>query len=225
MFTGLVSGMGEVVRVSARQGVTRFTFRSPYPAGELKQGVSIAVNGVCLTLIADGGRDGTFEVEAGGETLRRSTLGGLRPGDQVHLELAMRASDRIGGHLVQGHVDGVGKVRRTGKIRGDWVLEIGIPPGLSRYIVEKGSISVDGVSLTVGSTRSAWFRVHIIPTTAAGTLLTEYRVGHPVNVEVDILAKYVESLAGWRSRAKAPAGQSLDSLTTQARDVGGRSVS
>jgi riboflavin synthase len=196
MFTGLVTGVGEVVRVVPRQGVRGLTIRSRFPVEELRRGASVSVHGVCLTLIADGSGDGTFRVEAGVETLRRSVLGGLRAGSRVHLELAMRANDRLGGHLVQGHVDGIGKVRRTGRLGGDWILEIDVPSGLSRYIVEKGSICVDGVSLTVGRIRSRTFRVHVIPATAATTRLTEYRVGHPVNLEVDILAKYVESILG-----------------------------
>ncbi len=117
----------------------------------------------------------------------------------------MRADDRLGGHIVQGHVDGLGKIRRRGRIGGEWVLEIGIPERLRRYVVEKGSICIDGVSLTVGRTGPEWFRVHIIPATAASTRLTDYRVGRPVHIEVDLLAKYVESLVG---RAKRPSGDS-----------------
>ena len=147
-------------------------------------------------MVADGSEDGVFRVEAGAETLKRSVLGRLRSGDGVHLERALRVDDRLGGHLVQGHVDGVGRVRRTGRMAGEWTLEIGIPPRLRRYVVEKGSICVDGVSLTVGRTGPGWFRVHIIPATAAATRLTAYRAGHLVNIEVDLLAKYVESLLG-----------------------------
>ena len=115
-------------------------------------------------------------------------------GDRVHLEQALRANDRLGGHLVQGHVDGVGRVRRRGRMGGELVLEIGIPVRLGRYVVEKGSICVDGVSLTVGRRAAGWFRVHIIPATVAATRLAECRVGRPVNIEVDLMAKYAESL-------------------------------
>lgn len=196
MFTGLVSGVGEIVRVRTRRGARELTIRSPFPLEDLCRGASIAVHGVCLTLVADGSKDGVFRVEAGAETLRRSILGRLRSGDGVHLERALRVDDRLGGHLVQGHVDGVGRVRRVGRLAGEWTLEIGIPPRLRRYVVEKGSICVDGVSLTVGRTGPGWFRVHIIPATAAVTRLTGYKAGQMVNIEVDLLAKYVESLLG-----------------------------
>jgi riboflavin synthase len=208
MFTGLVSGVGEVIRVRIRQGIRELTIRSPFPPEDLRPGASIAVHGVCLTLVAQGSADGVFRVEAGKETLHRTVLGRIRVGDRVHLERALRADDRLGGHLVQGHVDGIGKIRRRGRAGGEWVLEIGIPPRMRRYVVEKGSICVDGVSLTVGRTGPGWFRVHIIPATAAATRLTDYRVGRPVNIEVDLLAKYVESLAGPLVRLPDSRGES-----------------
>jgi riboflavin synthase len=208
MFTGLVSGVGEVIRVRIRQGIRELTIRSPFPPEDLRPGASIAVHGVCLTLVAQGSADGVFRVEAGKETLHRTVLGRIRVGDRVHLERALRADDRLGGHLVQGHVDGIGKIRRRGRAGGEWVLEIGIPPRMRRYVVEKGSICVDGVSLTVGRTGPGWFRVHIIPATVASTRLTDYRVGRPVNIEVDLLAKYVESLAGPLVRLPGSRGES-----------------
>lgn len=194
MFTGLVSGVGEIVRVRSRRGVRELSILSPYPPEDLIPGASIAVQGVCLTLISQGSADGLFQAEVGPETQRRTTLGRLRVGDRVHLEQALRASDRLGGHLVQGHIDGVGRVRRRGRVGGEIVLEIGIPVRLGRYVVEKGSICVDGVSLTVGRRGAGWFRVHLIPATVAATRLAECRIGRPVNIEVDLMAKYAESL-------------------------------
>lgn len=209
MFTGLVSGVGEVVRVRTRRGLRELAIRSPFPPEDLPRGASIAVQGVCVTLIAPGSSDGLFHAEIGPETLRRTTLGRLRAGDRVHLETALKASDRLGGHLVQGHVDGVGRVRRRGRMGGEHVLEIGLPVRMGRYVVEKGSISVDGVSLTVGRKGAGWFRVHIIPATASATNLADYRIGRPVNIEVDLMAKYAESLCGSAGvQASHPRGMS-----------------
>jgi riboflavin synthase len=193
MFTGLVQGIGEIRQVRDRAGVRSFRIRSPFAGGDLHRGESVAVHGVCLTLTEDGMPDGTFLVDAARETLRRTTLARLRGGDRVHLERALAAGDRLGGHLVQGHVDGVGLLRRSTRVRGEWILSVLHPRRLAPYIVEKGSIAIDGVSLTVGLVRSAGFRVHIIPTTANETLLARYRPGRRVNLEVDVIAKYVES--------------------------------
>jgi riboflavin synthase len=194
MFTGLVEGIGEVRAARTRAGIRDLTIRSPFPVGDLTEGASIAVHGVCLTLVENGSANGTFRVQAVPETLRRSTIGRLRVGDSVHLERALRADARLGGHFVQGHVDGLGRVRRSSREHGETVLEIAIPARLERYVVEKGSIAIDGVSLTVGRKGARWLRVHIIPKTAAATLLAGYRAGHKVNLEVDLLAKYAESL-------------------------------
>jgi riboflavin synthase len=204
MFTGLVEGMGEIVGVSDRAGTREIRIRPPFPPEELRAGDSISVHGVCLTLTGDAGRDRTFCVQAVAETQRRSTLGGLRAGDRVHLERALRAGDRMGGHLVQGHVDGLGQVRRSSREGGSWVLEISVPPELARYIVEKGSICVDGVSLTVVRRTRDLFRVDIVPHTAEATLLASYAPGRRVNLEVDVVAKYVESLL--RADGRLPSG-------------------
>jgi riboflavin synthase len=194
MFTGLVEGIGEVRGVRTRAGVRDLTIRSSFPREDLAEGASIAVNGVCLTLVGPGGTEGDFTVQAVPETLHRTTIGRLKAGDTVHLERALRADARLGGHFVQGHVDGLGRVRRAGRRQGETTLEIAIPGRLERYIVEKGSIAIDGVSLTVGRVGPGWMRVHIIPKTAAVTLLAGYRAGHAVNLEVDLIAKYTESL-------------------------------
>ena len=194
MFTGLVEGIGRVSGVRSRAGVRELTIRSPFPKEDLSEGASIAVSGVCLTLVSGGSDDGVFRAQAVAETLRRTTIGRLRVGDAVHLERALRAGARIGGHFVQGHVDGLGRIRRSIRASGETTLEVAIPRRLNRYVVEKGSIAIDGVSLTVGRCGAGWMRVHIVPKTAAATLLADYRAGRKVNLEVDLLAKYAESL-------------------------------
>jgi riboflavin synthase len=182
MFTGLVEQTGEVER-----GGTRLAVRTPL-ATELERGDSIAVNGVCLTAvdISDEG----FEADVMEETLVRSTLGRLAAGERVNLELALRVGDRLGGHFVQGHVDSTGRVLDIEQREHSRVLHIGTPPELLRYIVEKGSIAVDGVSLTVMEVDSDGFSVALIPETLERTTLGEIAEGDPVNLEVDMLAKY-----------------------------------
>ena len=196
MFTGLVEDIGEIVGLRSRGGVREIAIRTTLSPPELHAGDSVSVHGVCLTLIAECAPDGVFRVQAVSETLRRTTLGKLRSGSRVHLERALRLGDRLGGHLVQGHVDGLGSVRRAERIGGEWVLEVGVPSRWRRYLVEKGSICVDGVSLTVARIGAGWFRVHIVPVTAASTLFAHYRPGRDVNLEVDLIAKYVGSLFG-----------------------------
>jgi len=194
MFTGLVEDVGEIVGLKDHAGLREITVRSALPATELRAGDSVSVQGVCLTLIADGQPDGTFRVQAVTETVRRSTLAKVRSGDPVHLERALKLGDRLGGHLVQGHVDGRGRVRRVERVGSESILDIGIPAHLRRYVVEKGSICVDGVSLTVARTGRDWFQIYIVPATAKATCLARYRPGQEVNLEVDLVAKYVESL-------------------------------
>ncbi|MDM7915216.1 MAG: riboflavin synthase, partial [Candidatus Eisenbacteria bacterium] len=177
--------------------------RSPFPKADLVAGASIAVHGVCLTLVESGGDDGVFRVQAGRETLRRSVLRGLRVGSLVHLERALAAGDRLGGHIVQGHVDGIGRIARVQRGGGETVLDVAAAPEILRYLVEKGSVTVDGVSLTVGRVGARAFRVHVIPKTAETTLLARYRPGRRVNLEADILAKYVEALLRARDRSGA----------------------
>jgi riboflavin synthase len=190
VFTGLVQDLGTVTAVDASDDGVRLAVESGL---ELSEGDSVAVNGVCLTATAVG--DGGFRADVMNETLRRSSLAGLEAGSQVNLELPLRAADRLGGHFVQGHVDGVGGVwdfREEGFSR---VVTIGVPAELMRYVVEKGSITVDGVSLTVSALGDDWLQVSLIPETLERTILGEIGVGQPVNLEVDVLAKYVERLA------------------------------
>jgi riboflavin synthase len=201
VFTGIVEEMGRVVEVTALPGDSaRVVVRGPIVTSDARSGDSIAVNGVCLTAVTV--TDGTFSADVMAETLRRSSLGSLRPGDGVNLERPMPADGRFGGHIVQGHVDGVGRIRSRHPSEHWELVEIDLPTGLGRYLVEKGSITVDGVSLTVVEVVDGpepWFSVSLIPTTMAETTLGTRAVGAPVNLEVDVIAKYVERLAGARS--------------------------
>jgi riboflavin synthase len=191
LFTGLVADLGEVAAVDGTDDGVRLTVATAL-ASELGEGDSIAVNGVCLT--ARGVTGGGFTADVMNETLLRSSLAGVGPGSAVNLELALRAADRLGGHVMQGHVDGVGVVagiREDGFAR---VVTITAGPQLLRYVVEKGSIAVDGVSLTVARIDDAGFDVSLIPETLKRTNLGAAEVGRRVNLEVDVLAKYVEKL-------------------------------
>lgn len=191
MFTGLIADLGAVSELELdRQGAT-LRIASPL-ARELQEGDSIAVNGVCLTATKVG--EGDFETQAMHETLRRTSLGGLEAGARVNLELALRAGDRLGGHVVQGHVDGTGTVRGAREDGFARVLEIETDPSLARYLVEKGSVAVDGVSLTVSALEDGGFAVSLIPETLERTSLGRIGEGSRVNIEVDILAKHVERL-------------------------------
>jgi riboflavin synthase len=191
LFTGLVQDLGTVTGVDASADGVTLGVRTRL-AGELAEGDSIAVDGVCLTAtaIADGG----FRAEVMQETLRRSSLGAAEAGSGVNLELPLRASDRLGGHIVQGHVDGLGSVRDVRDEGFARVVTIAAPPELLRYVVAKGSIAVNGVSLTVVEVGDDWFSVSLIPETLERTTLGAAAAGAPVNLEVDVLAKYVEKL-------------------------------
>jgi len=192
MFTGIIEEMGELVVLDIDGDSARLAFRAPLVSSDAVHGASIAVNGVCLTVVEVNGATVTADVMR--ETLERSTLGGLRPGEKVNLERAVRASDRLGGHIVQGHIDAAGVVvSRTPGERWD-VVRIGLPDSLSRYLVEKGSIAVDGVSLTVSAVGDDWFEVSLIPTTLELTTLGLRKPGEWVNLEVDVIAKHVERL-------------------------------
>jgi riboflavin synthase len=196
MFTGLIADLGTVTALEAGAAGATLTIETSL-AGELAEGDSIAVNGVCLTATSVYG--GSFRAEAMNETLRRSSLGALEPGAEVNLELALRAGDRLGGHVVQGHVDGTGVISGTHEEGFSRVLELEIEPELARYLVEKGSVAIDGVSLTVSALREDGFAVSLIPETLKRTNLGKAQVRTPVNIEVDILAKHVERLLGARA--------------------------
>jgi riboflavin synthase len=193
VFTGIVEELGSVVELTAN----RLVVAGPLVTKDVAHGDSIAVNGACLTVVEV--RNDTVAADVMPETWERTSLGALRPGDPVNLERAATLSTRLGGHLVQGHVDGVGTLaaREPGE-RWDTV-RFTIPPELARYLVPKGSVAVDGVSLTVIDTDPDWFTVGLIPTTLELTTLGRKQPGDPVNLEVDVVAKYVEKLLGVRS--------------------------
>ncbi|MCZ4550578.1 riboflavin synthase subunit alpha [Williamsia sp. 1138] len=194
MFTGIVEERGSIVAREDLTDAARFTVRGPLVTSDAGHGDSISVNGVCLTVV-DVLAGGDFTVDVMGETLRRSSLEAVGPGSPVNLERAMPASGRFGGHIVQGHVDGVGTVESVDAGENWTVVRIAITGSLARYIVEKGSITVDGVSLTVSSVGPDWFEISLIPTTLTLTTLGAAAPGVVVNLEVDVIAKYVERLA------------------------------
>ncbi len=192
MFTGLVADVGRVLAVRPAGKGRSLLIQTAFDLDQVELGASIAHDGVCLTVeTKDKDR---FTVTAGRETLEVTTLGGWSVGRKVHLEQALRVGDHLGGHLVQGHVDGVGAVLSVDKQQESWVIWVEAPPDLARYMVTKGSVCIDGVSLTVNQVRGAAFRVNIIPHTATNTHMTELSPGSRVNLEVDVLARYVERL-------------------------------
>ncbi|MFJ6466589.1 riboflavin synthase [Streptomyces sp. NPDC091387] len=198
MFTGIVEELGEVTAVENLGDASRFRLRGPVVTEGAKHGDSIAVNGVCLTVVEHGEQEFTADVMA--ETLNRSSLGALRPGSRVNLERPMAVGGRLGGHIVQGHVDGTGRIVER-KASENWeIVKVSLPAELTRYVVEKGSITVDGVSLTVVDAGPDYFTISLIPTTLALTTLGHKEPGDPVNLEVDVIAKYVERLLGHRAQ-------------------------
>lgn len=203
MFTGIVEELGKVARLDRLADSARLTVHGPLITETVELGSSIAVNGVCVTVTGAG--DGQFTADVMGETLARTSLGALSAGGPVNLERPVRADGRLDGHIVQGHVDGTGVVS-TRKPSDNWhVLRISISPGLLRYIAKKGSVAVDGVSLTVSDLSEAaepagWFEVSLIPETLARTTLGSAQPGDIVNIEVDVIAKYVERLLAGAGR-------------------------
>ena len=201
MFTGIVEELGRVVEVTKlADDSARLVVSGPLVTADARHGDSIAVNGVCLTVVDL--VEGSFSADVMAETLQRSSLGALEVGDPVNLERPMSADGRFGGHIVQGHVDGMGRIRARRPSENWEVVEVDLPAALARYLVEKGSITVDGVSLTVVDVVDAdqpWFSVSLIPTTLAATTLGTRQVGDPVNLEVDVIAKYVERMVGVRA--------------------------
>ena len=196
MFTGIVEELGEVTGIDRSDTAAVLAVRAPTVTSDAQDGDSIAVNGVCLTVIDVDGV--TFRADVMAETLTRSSLSALTPGDPVNLERALTIDTRLGGHLVQGHVDGTGRIVQPYAGEAWETVRISLPDGLARYVAEKGSIAVDGVSLTVVDVTDDDFAVGLIPTTLARTTLGRIRPGDPVNLEVDVLAKYVERLLAGR---------------------------
>jgi riboflavin synthase len=202
VFTGIVEELGEIVGIERAGDSARLTVRGPLVTGDASDGDSIAINGVCLTVT--GSQGGVFSADVMGETLSRSSLSGLTPGTAVNLERPLRPDGRLGGHIVQGHVDGTGAVVARRPARGWDVVRISIPPSLARYVVEKGSVAVDGISLTVSALGESegehWFEVSLIPATLERTTLGSKQPGAVVNLEVDMIAKYVERLLAGRAQ-------------------------
>jgi riboflavin synthase len=196
MFTGIIEELGTIRRIEADDLGARLEVTSEQSAATCRIGESLAVNGVCLTIVEKG--SDWVAADVSDETLRRTSLGNLRPGSTVNLERPLTPSSLLGGHVVQGHVDATGRFIEARRVGDGYVVRIGHPTDLGRYIVEKGSISVDGISLTVASTGEDWFEIAVIPHTWRMTNLSRLDAGQSVNLEVDILAKYVEKMMAYR---------------------------
>lgn len=192
MFTGIIEAVGEIIEVRDTGEFRRLRIAAPDIAGGAAAGASIAADGVCVT--ATDVRDGSFAADLSRETLERTTFGHARAGRKVNLERPLRADGRLGGHIVQGHVDGVGRIRRFDRAGDDWTLEVGYPPAAAPRLVWKGSIAVDGISLTVAALDAESVSIAVIPYTMEHTNLSDRRTGDAVNLEFDVLAKYVERL-------------------------------
>ena len=201
MFTGLVEGIGTVKAISRRGEDLRLTVAPLVDMSDVRTGDSISISGVCLTVTDI--KAGALTADVSGETLSRSTLGTLRLGDEVNLERALRFTDRLGGHLVSGHVDGVGSLLRKEEQQRSWILKIAMDAALSRYVIEKGSIAVDGISLTVNRCEETAFEVNVIPETGRVTTILKKKVGDLVNIETDLIGKYVEKFF-MKEQASAP---------------------
>jgi riboflavin synthase len=192
MFTGLIEALGRVVERTPGRGSTRLAIASSLPVPDMKEGESVAVDGVCLTVAR---REGDrFCADAIAETLSRTTLAGLRRGDDVNLERAMQLGDRLGGHLVQGHVDDTARVREVRRRGDDVRIRLALPPALRRYVAFKGSVTLQGVSLTVSAVEASGFEVALIPETLTRMTLGRLKAGDRVNVEVDLISRYLERL-------------------------------
>lgn len=198
MFTGLVEGLGTVRSLTPQANAIEFAVAPPVETGDgVRIGESVAINGCCLTVVRASPDEWSFQ--AGAETLSRTNLGKLGPGDRVNIERSLRVGDRLGGHFVQGHIDGPGRVTRIDR-DGDWVnMHFSVAPALARQMVVKGSIAVDGVSLTLVTVGSDSFSIALIPHTLDVTTLGARRVGDSVNIETDIVGKYLEKLLSQQS--------------------------
>ena len=209
MFTGIIEGAGKIIGKRTVGGGMAYDFDAAYDLTDPEEGESIAVNGVCLT--AYNIRGNQFSADVSPETLSRTKLGSLGPGETVNLERALRLSDRLGGHLVSGHVDCLATVTARKEMGNYTLFTFSLPTGLDRYIIEKGSITIDGVSLTVNSCRKGEFSVSIIPHTLKITTLGKLKVGSRVNIEVDIIGKYIEKLLSPGSEPGKEGGEGINS--------------
>ena len=210
MFTGLILGVGETMRVIAGSNEARFVFRPRFAAPEWVKGESIAVNGVCLTV--ESFDRSSFTAYASGETLAVTTLGELRPGRAVNLERALALGDRLGGHLVSGHVDGIATVESVASASSSLRIRVGFPEQFSGQVIPKGSIALDGVSLTVNDCGQGYLEVNIIPETQSATTIAEWTTGRALNFETDLIGKYVEHMLSPLKKTGAQSRLTLDFL-------------
>jgi riboflavin synthase len=190
MFTGLIEGRGKIRSITKSGKDLNLTITPLFDVTDCRKGDSLSVDGICLTVTSI--KEGMLSMYASEETVSRSTLGGLKRGDEVNMEKAMTLSARLGGHMISGHVDGVGIILRKEQVQKSWVIRVGVGEAISRYTIEKGSIAVDGISLTINLCEEKFFEVNIIPETAATTTILKKNVGDPVNIETDLIAKYIE---------------------------------
>jgi len=200
VFTGIIEGKGKVLNIEYRGEGRRLSIELPTELTDVQLGDSINLNGACVTIVEKRGR--SITVDLSGETLQRTNLSWLKEGDWVNLERALRLSDRLGGHLVTGHIDGMGEIVEKVRQREFYLLKIRIPSLMMKYVVPKGSIAIDGVSLTVNETEGDVIQITLIPYTIEKTTLTDKKVGDRVNIETDILGKYVEKMIGYRGGEK-----------------------
>jgi riboflavin synthase len=192
MFTGLIEDTGRITTIERRGAAAVLTLTTALPVSEIAIGDSVAVNGTCLTVTANTGTALTFDVSP--ETIAGTTISRLRSGSSVNLERALRLGDRMGGHIVTGHIDCIGKLARSSETSGNRILEFALPAENARYLISKGSVAINGISLTVNSVTASGFSVNIIPLTQVATTLSGLKVGDEVNIETDIIGKYVERL-------------------------------
>ncbi|MFC1532075.1 riboflavin synthase [Thermodesulfobacteriota bacterium] len=209
MFTGLIEGIGKIEGVTPTGRDMRLSIMPLFDISDCRIGDSISVSGVCLTITDI--KDGALSMFASEETVSYSTLGSLRQGDEVNLERALSLGDRLGGHMVSGHVDGLGRILKKEQVQGSWLIRIGIDKGLARYTIGKGSIAVDGISLTINHCQDTFFEVNIIPETARATTILKKKAGDPVNIETDLIAKYIDKFITKERRSeKEGASSSID---------------
>ena len=209
MFTGLVEGIGSVGNVLHLRDEIKATISPRFKMTDWQMGESICVDGVCLTVTDL--KKSSFTTDVSGETLSRTTLSLLKQRSEVNLERALRLSDRLGGHLVSGHVDGIGKILKRERVQRSWLMRIGVDENISRYIIEKGSIAVDGISLTVNQYGERFFEVNIIPHTGIETTILKKEIGDLVNIETDLIGKYIEKFfQAQKSRERKNTDSNID---------------